>query len=300
MSTICSDNFDGGTGGSTLAGRTSSGGTLWSANIDSGHSGEAILYPTSGVSTKLGSKNSLPDSSALYFLNGTPPTADYGVDFSFEFGTNIARQSIGVLVRFQNTTVTAAPVYYAIWYNGVSTQWEMYRNTGPGIFIIGSLVKAYSPGVAPFTFRACGTTIELLESGVSILSVTDTNIVAAGHAGIIVPTCNTSFTNSAGWWITDFVANSNSCNAASAEFGLYFAGSGSFPGEDFTPIDYGLPTPVTVNNPIAGTEYAIGAVPVDLAGFLSSKMGNIKLRRSSGGSNMVLRGISLKYKKTQT
>lgn len=210
---FASDNFDGGTGGSSLAGRVSSGGQTWSANLDLGHTGEAYLYPLTGASTKLGQKNSLPDSSALYYLSGDPPSADYGVNFDFIFGNNNGNNSIGVLIRFQNTTPTATPTYYALWYNGFIPRWEMRYNTGSGPVAIGLLNKSYSVGqTVPFTFRACGTTIELLESGVSILSVSDSHVSGIGHAGIIVTNCNTLNTNTDGWWIDNFEGDSTACN----------------------------------------------------------------------------------------
>lgn len=208
-----SDNFDGGTGGSTLAGRVSSGGQTWSGNLDTGHNGAAFLYPTSGASTQVGSRGSLPDSSAFYYLSGDPPSADYGVNFTFIVGNNLIYNSIGPILRLQETAPTATPHFYALYYNGNSRRWEFLKANGTGPVSIGTHSVSYSSGQRlSMTFRVCTSTLELLQNGVSVFTVADTTITGAGHAGLLVPNTNTNFTDSDGWWIDDFEGDSNACN----------------------------------------------------------------------------------------
>jgi hypothetical protein len=303
---FASDNFDGGTGGTSIGGRTSSGGQTWTANLDQGHVGDVVLYPTSGTSTKAGSKPSGADSSCVFALTAAPATPDYGVDFTFEFGTNVAgKVSLGPIIRFQETVVSPQLHFYGAAYNANVNRWEITINNGAGVGAIGTYSQTYASGTTlNYTLRACGSTIELIEAGVTIISVTDTNITLAGQAGIFNPSAGSAFSGTNGWWITNFEANDGSCTQGfGVDFGLYFAGSGLPNGEDFSPVVYGLPTPVTIASPQPGFEYTVAVNnPVDLANFTSGLMGNIKLRRSGvqDTHNVVLRGISLQYKKKAT
>ena len=304
---ICSDNFNGGVAASSISGRISSGGQTWSGNLDSGHVGNVILYPLSGASTKAGASNVSADSSSIFALTAVPPTPDYGVDFTFEFGNNVAgKTSLGPVIRFQETVASPTLHYYGAWYNGNVGRWEIILNNGGGSTPIGTYSNAYASGtILNYTLRACGTTIELIEAGVTIINVTNGIITLAGQAGIVQPSAGASFSSLDGWWITDFVANENACTEfLNAQFGLYFAGSGIDVGQDFTPVQYGLPTIIVIPNPQAGLEFAIPALPVDLAGFLSGRMGNLKLRRSGADPQatipVVCRGISIMYRKKKT
>lgn len=87
-------------------------------------------------------------------------------------------------------------------------------------------------------------------------------------------------------------------NTERVAFEVYFAGVGN--SENIVPMDYGVPTPILLDNPTAGYEYIVDVPATDLAGFLRGNMGNVKLRREGAGGNyagdVIVRAIELYYK----
>lgn len=118
--------------------------------------------------------------------------------------------------------------------------------------------------------------------------------LADRSGGIVVPP-TTALRDTGGAICRMAVQNGNR-----AVLELYFAGAGH--GVALSGVFYGQPTRFTIDNPQAGREYILEAPVADLAGFLSGKMGNVKLRRLASGGNyvgsIVVRAVELYYKES--
>lgn len=306
--------------GNSIAGTTADTGQVWSVDLGIPSLGDVISWG----GDKVGEKNTGTTGSSGFFALPTPtiPSPDYGIRCNFKAGTPIANsESVGPSVRFQQTVPSATQDYIYVSYSTITGTWHLtVREDSAGYF------NLYQSAAFPLTvgqvylldIYVAGTSMIVKVDGAVVISVTDSHVASQGNPGIVAPDCRPEYSSTVGWWLEDFlvydatsVANTSfgigqaraNIQAYGAEFGLYFAGSGTAAGQDFTPVDYGIPTPVIINNPQQGFEYAIPVTPLDLAGFISGDMGNVKLRRGGTASNptkVVLRGISIQYKKKAT
>lgn len=286
--------------GDPLSGHTPELGLAWTALTGA----DAINY----AGTKIGELNALPNISGFTCNPTVPPQADYHAQVEFVAGNNVfGMSSLGLMIRLQQTTFTGLLDFYYVRFE-YQGRWHLTKvnqsGAGPGPFDFTSPMTLNPGQTYNLDIGVAGSTVTVKVDGVTIFNQTDgnpVNLTGAGHVGVLVSNQTPSFNSTDGWWFDNLIAYDGSLDA---QFGLFFAGSGIATGQDFTSVVYGLPTPVIISNPVAGDEYAIQVTPVDLAGFTSGKMGNIKLRRSGAdpqeSGNVVLRAIAVKYKKLES
>ena len=188
--TIGQDNF---TGNHTdpMSGRTASGGGTWTEHT-SYASGDAIITEDNRV------RNTA--SPACFYHSGTPATADYDV-------------SLGIVMKSDNNSSNVGPAGRID--VAANTMWTGGYTTSGNIWFINKIVAGV--GGTPVSVGATlnvdqeytcklemrGSTIKLYVDGVEILSTTDTDVAAAGKAGI---RGQGTTTNTVGLHVDNFLA----------------------------------------------------------------------------------------------
>lgn len=175
MANIATDSFTG-TNGTELSSYSAS----WVR-----HSGSA-----SGVNAVIanGRVRATAAGAAMYYHTATPPSADYSVSADIYEASNPSNYGAGVMIRLDTAATTG---YMGRARRAVSASldgWQLYRTVNNTFTQLGSdQADPITTGTsANVMVRANGTTIELLARGNStpLISVTDSNITAAGKAGI--------------------------------------------------------------------------------------------------------------------
>lgn len=120
-----------------------------------------------------------------YTHSATPPTADYDVQADFYVVTNLTSDGSGILGRADATVSAGNDTYYYAQYINSSGQWSLDKAVA-GVFTnLGTYTQALSTSTAyALKLEMRGTTIKLYVDSVERISVTDSDISAAGKAGL--------------------------------------------------------------------------------------------------------------------
>lgn len=118
-----------------------------------------------------------------YYLTETPSSPDYVVSADLVVTGAIAANvspELGVLGRAS----TAAITFYHGRYNSGSGQWQLFKFVNNTATSLGAVNATLSETTYRLQLEMIGTQIRLLVDGVQVISVTDSSITTAGHAGI--------------------------------------------------------------------------------------------------------------------
>lgn len=158
------DTFTG-TAGTDLAAHTADTGQTWT-NVD-------------GVNIFLDGANGVYTYSApgLYTISFTPSTADYDVTCAFEdLGGGTPAYTQGLVARFDESN----NYYLLSYHNGA---FAIQKTIAGTVTTIGSPAY-YSTAATTVTFSMRGSSITASIGGTVVLTATDTDLTAAGKAGI--------------------------------------------------------------------------------------------------------------------
>lgn len=190
----------------SIAGHVAQTGQTWSVNIDLGHFGDVINY--SGV--KVGSTTAGANgSTAAFVLPVNLPSADYSIRTNFLAGVSpAAKESVALLGRLQQTSVSATLDYYCAKYSSNTGKWQLtVRYDSGGFFnLVQSAGVVLTPGqnyVLDLTMT--GTSIVVSVDGVAVITHTDSHITGIGNPGIQAPDCAGTITATDNWWMQDYL-----------------------------------------------------------------------------------------------
>lgn len=127
-------------------------------------------------------RNAAVAGSSVAYASGVPASADYTVTGALTQLTALAGTNTGIIGR---TDIAANTYYYARYLPG-STAWQLFKAVAGVLTQLGSdAVQVLTTGAFyTFSLGMAGTTISLVVDGVSKVSVTDTDITAAGRVGV--------------------------------------------------------------------------------------------------------------------
>ena len=162
------------TADTTLASHTGETGATWTA------------HPSSAVTSNITDANRLRMTASEdtggsdYYASGSPASADYEVE-GVLYVKSVINES-GVLGRVDSTTTT----WYEAMYLAPSTEWRLLsRVNGTPTTNLGTFTQVLSTETAyTVTLRMVGSAISLWVDGVERVSATNTDVTAAGKAGI--------------------------------------------------------------------------------------------------------------------
>ncbi len=213
--------------------------------------------------------------TALYYHTGTPATADYSVEVDVVYFSTSPTQYVGPAGRID----TSANTMYHFRYSQADSTWYLYRISAGTLNILGTYAQSFTSGTRRAKLQMIGTAIKGFVDGVERVSATDSNITAAGKAGLRLATTATGTGNSQGLHVDNFEAYDESA-AAAISFGGPIATQVPQVGSAFsvnlssnwtgseTPFSYAvqsgsLPTSLSLNSStavISGTPTVAGAV----------------------------------------
>jgi hypothetical protein len=177
----------------TLASHTGSVGATWTKH-------PAAAY-TSTATVDAATDRVYPLAITAYYASGVPPSADYYVQADF-YAASIISVNAAIVGRMDTTADT---MYLVRLNNG--TVWELRKIVAGSATTLGSDSTAGNlPTVGnskTVKLVMTGSTITVFVSGVSVISVTDTDITSAGKAGLRFSGTATSTT---GFHIDNFSA----------------------------------------------------------------------------------------------
>lgn len=175
MATFTSDTFTG-TDGTSLSSRAGETGATWT-NQNAG--AEAVLNTNrvAGNSTS---------ATTVYYASGVPVNADYDVQADLiRVGSSGGAGTAGVGVTGRHDTA-AATFYHARWEQSTA-QWALYASVA-GTFSPVLGVSATNPLTAGLTrtvkLEMRGPAIKVFVDGTQVISVTNSDVTAAGRAGL--------------------------------------------------------------------------------------------------------------------
>ena len=154
------------------------------------HTGETgatwTAHPSSGVASNITDANRLRMTASEdtggsdYYASGSPASADYEVE-GVLYVKSVINES-GVLGRVDSTTTT----WYEAMYLAPSTEWRLLsRVNGTPTTNLGTFTQVLSTETAyTVTLRMVGSAISLWVDGVERVSATNTDVTAAGRAGV--------------------------------------------------------------------------------------------------------------------
>lgn len=122
---------------------------------------------------------------------GTPPSANYYVEAVIDFVSAVASETVGITARDSGNTTTL-DCYIFRWSGG---NWQLFKTVDGTTTQLGSNVPdALTSGSRTIRLTVNGSTISGSVGGSVVVSVTDTDITAAGKAGIRNTTAQTATT----------------------------------------------------------------------------------------------------------
>lgn len=142
-------------------------------------------------------------STLLYYASGVPRTPDYSVQATIRVRSVLAGGQVSVCGRMD----VSANTFYGARLQGGGANWQLFKLVAGVGTTLGTV--AVSPVIDQdylLTLKMTGTTIALFVNGVSIISVTDATITAAGRAGVrfVAPTFPIVNTPTTGIQLDDF------------------------------------------------------------------------------------------------
>ena len=168
------------TTGTLLENHTGSTGATWTKN-PAFSTGSAVI--TNANRIRGGATN------GIYYASGTPASADYDVEADL-FVASVAGAA-GLLGR-ENT---AAGTYYLLDYETGSTAWKLYAIVNGSTAASTSFSQTLTVGQTYHVRLAMrGSSITGYVNGTAVVSLTDSNITAAGKAGVYFGQADTDST----------------------------------------------------------------------------------------------------------
>lgn len=147
-------------------------------------------------------------ATVAYWHSGTPATANYSVSADLFFKQPSGGPAgAGVIGRVDTAAHT---FYYASYFGGSADAWELHKRIAGTNTLLGSSAQAITDETSHnVTLRMVGTTIELYKQGGSTatISVTDSDITAAGKSGIRFYAGSTVPSDTVGIHIDNFSAD---------------------------------------------------------------------------------------------
>lgn len=162
-------------GDTTLASHTGETGATWTQHGGSANAATVIASTDTVVNAATG--------SALYYASAAPGSPDYYVAAQLRAVTAEADGIAGVVARCD----TSATTFYSLVYYVVGGGLQVYRTVAGVATQLGS-TYAFTPTVGAnyyIRLEVQGTAVRAYLDGVEIISTTDTQITAAGRAGVL-------------------------------------------------------------------------------------------------------------------
>ena len=192
--TAASDTFTGEATGADLRDHTAdSGGTWFRHSLYAG----AMQFSSAG-------RVYTPTGEALYVMGVPPNSSDYTVSALFRFVGAITDVAAGLIGR----AVLATDTWYAARCNleiGFD-EWQLYRIVnGAPLLLAGAPVTLSQDSDYQVRLVLSGTSIRMIVNDTQVLGVNDTEIAAAGYAGLYgSPVAPQVQTNALGVHLNDF------------------------------------------------------------------------------------------------
>lgn len=205
------DTFSGGT--VTLASHTPDVGGAWTKVTGS------LGFADVGALNNVRGHNALPDSSALYYSNTTPPSADYTVSLQIQVASTPVSFLLGPQLCGRVDSAAGSGTFYALnWaFNGNFILKKQVSGTSTQL---GSQVT-----IAPVVGQTksvqlvmAGNQISAIVDGVTIIGpITDSAITAAGFAGLFFGNNDPAWTDTADYQGKNFTAGSGTITRTRAD-----------------------------------------------------------------------------------
>lgn len=160
----------------------SDGVTLQSHTPDTGTSWTRLWGTAAGVDIEINTNRARSDgtlnSGVIYTADATYPSADYDVTFTLVSLVNLAGRPLYVMVR-----VADQENMYAVYLSKQTNACSLYKKVSGTWTAIGSLFDEPADG-SVCKLEIIGTTLTFYDDGVSVASATDSDLSAAGKAGL--------------------------------------------------------------------------------------------------------------------
>jgi len=155
-------------------------------------------YSTANIGTEAGTYAVAYQSiEAIYTHSATPPSADYSV-----FGTisTLVASGAAYIYGVIGRKVSGADTFYLAYFDYLNSRLRLYRYTANAPTQLGSDVAAtIAQGASKsLELRMTGSTIGVYLDGVVQISLSDTNIAAAGNAGLYLKNGRVTSVNDTG------------------------------------------------------------------------------------------------------
>lgn len=178
MSQFCKDSFTD-TAGTALSAHTGEVGATWTAVPT--FSGAAVINPSGDCRGN--------GANALWYESGLPASADYDVEADV-YVASIVNQA-GILGRVSTTAAT----YYLLYYDAGAAVWRLYVVVNGTAVTNFSFAQTLTAGqIYHLHLMMRGSQIMAFVNGSQIFNVTDSNISAAGRAGVYFSAADTNTT----------------------------------------------------------------------------------------------------------
>jgi hypothetical protein len=161
-------------------------------------------HPTTGGSAEFAPNGSEVQSSvqAIYTASGFPPSPDYRVAARMYFYSSVGGPAVYTFVTGRMDATAKTMYMFGFVYSGVN-RWELKKFVNGSEYLLAYTTQSLpSPGDTPLVdLQMEGSTIRGVVDGIEIVSATDTDITAAGWAGLRMRSGNLAFAA-----MTDFEA----------------------------------------------------------------------------------------------
>ena len=179
MAAFTTDTFTD-TAGVLLENHTGETGATWTKNPAFGTGSAAI----SNANRVRGNA-----TNGVYYASGTPASADYDVEADLTVLSGVS--SAGIAGRMS----VAAATYYLFDYEFGTSQWKLYTVVNGATQNTTTFTQTLTNGVTYHMRLALrGSQITCYVNGVQVIQITDSNITAAGRAGIFFGAATTDST----------------------------------------------------------------------------------------------------------
>jgi hypothetical protein len=148
--------------------------TGWSRHTNFGTQSIAVSGSNRAYSNSASARN-------MYLNSWTPPTADYSVMTTLFYASSLAGTQFGIAGRMSSVATTC---YFGYWDDG-TTELVLGKFVAGTYTTLGFLTQAITVSTShTLQLTMLGQNIRLQFDGVTIVSVTDASISAAGQAGL--------------------------------------------------------------------------------------------------------------------
>lgn len=149
------------------------------------HTGELgatwTVHPSHSQDGSIDTNRLITTTSSFVYASGVPGSANYSVDIYFHAKSLASNGGVTAVGR----VATGANTFYGALYNTVDTSWTLYKIVAGSFTPLAYYGQTLTAGVDyKATLDMNGTTIRLLIDDVQRASVTDSDITAAGRAGV--------------------------------------------------------------------------------------------------------------------